>query len=165
MQKILISSCLLGFPVRYNGKGFLPDSEIIGNWLKQKRLIGFCPEVEGGLTVPRPAAEIRNGHGKDVLEHKAQVLTKNGENVTMAFIKGSELAVKIAREKCIQIAVLKSNSPACGFGTIYDGTFSGVMKAGDGVTTAVLKKEGIKIFDEKHLSEANLYLNQIESIQ
>ena len=98
MQKILISSCLLGFPVRYNGKGFVPESEIIQNWLKEGRLIGYCPEVEGGLGVPRPSAEILDGNGQDVIGKKAKVFTQPGEDVTEAYVQGAEKALKISKK-------------------------------------------------------------------
>ncbi len=155
----------MGFPVRYNGKEFLPESEIIQTWLKEGRLIGYCPEVEGGLGVPRAAAEIFGGHGRDVMGQKAKVLTQLGEDLTEAYMNGADKAVRTVQENSIQMAVLKSNSPACGIGAIYDGTFSGVLRSGDGVAAAALKSKGIKIFDENHLLEANHYLNQIESIQ
>lgn len=165
MQKILISSCLLGFPVRYNGKGFKPESEIIETWLREERLIGYCPEVEGGLTVPRPAAEIVGGDGQDVIIQKARVRSHSGEDMTEPYLKGAEKALEIVQKNRIRIAVLKSNSPACGFGRIYDGSFSGKLSAGNGVTAAALIRKGIRIFTEYQLSEAKIYLNQIEQIK
>jgi uncharacterized protein YbbK (DUF523 family) len=165
MQKILISSCLLGFPVRYDGNGFLPKSEIIKTWLREERLIAYCPEVEGGLTVPRPAAELVGGDGQDVIAQKARVRSQVGEDLTESYLKGAEKALEIVQVKDIQIAVLKSNSPACGFGKIYDGSFSGKLRPGEGVTAAILSRKGIKIFTENQLSEAKIYLNQIEQLK
>jgi uncharacterized protein YbbK (DUF523 family) len=160
MQKILISACLLGSPVRYNGKGFLPESEIIQSWMNEGLLISYCPEVEGGLAVPRPVAEISGGHGQDVIEGKAQVITRLGEDLTDTYLRGAKEAVTLVKKNNIRLAVLKSNSPACGFGAIYDGTFSGVLRSGDGVTTTALMREDVKIFNEFQLQEANSYFKQ-----
>ena len=165
MQKVLISSCLLGFPVRYNGKGYSIESQFIQTWLKEGRLISYCPEVAGGLSVPRPAAEIVGGDGQDVIDQKAEVLTRTREDVSDAYLRGTKKAVDAVRMNHIRIAILKSNSPACGFGSIYDGTFSGILRSGDGVTAAALNAEGVMIFNEFQLKEANNYLNQIEMVQ
>lgn len=163
MQKILISSCLLGYPVRFDGKKLHKNDPLIKKWMQEKRFITMCPEVEGGLSTPRPASEIQNTDGLDVIEGNSQVITISGEDVTSAYLKGAEIALKLVQINHIKMAMLKSNSPACGSGTIYDGSFSRRLRTGDGVTTAALKREGVKVFTENQISEAKEYLKQIDS--
>jgi uncharacterized protein YbbK (DUF523 family) len=163
MQKMLISACLLGHPVRFDGKELPLKSQLIKKWVKEGRLLSFCPEVEGGLSVPRPASEIQNTDGLAVLEGDSKVLTKSGADVTKAYIQGAEFALQLVHANNIKFAVLKSKSPACGSGVIYDGSFSRVLRTGDGVTAAALRKEGIKVFTENQITEAEIYLKQIES--
>ena len=160
---MLISACLLGHPVRFDGKELPQKFPLIIKWVKEGRLISFCPEVEGGLGVPRPASEIQNADGLAVLGGNAKVLTKSGEDVTSAYLQGTKIALKLVQANHIKLAIMKSKSPACGPGTIYDGSFSRVLRAGDGVMAAALRKEGIKVFTENQISEAKIYLKQIES--
>ena len=88
-SNILVSACLLGSPVRYNGTDLLQDHPLIKKWQKQNRLISICPEVAGGMSVPRAPAEIQKGDGKAVLGGKSKVIDSEGEDVTKAFIKGA----------------------------------------------------------------------------
>lgn len=108
-----------------------------------------CPEVDGGLATPRPAAEIVGGDGHDVLDGLARVLTIDGEDVTDAFVRGADIAVRAAVEAGAKRAVLKARSPSCGCGRTYDGTFSGVLRTGDGVTAAALRRSGIHVVTEE----------------
>ncbi len=109
--------------------------------LKTETLIPVCPEQLGGLPTPREPAEIREG----------RVITKSGKDVTENFKRGAEEVLKIAKMFGIKEAVLKQGSPSCGCGRIYDGTFSGKIVEGDGVTVALLKRHGIKVITEEDL--------------
>lgn len=144
--KIIVSACLAGIPCRYDGKA--QRNERIAELVKCGKAIAVCPECMSGLTTPRIPAEIVGGSGEDVLDKKAQVIASNGEirtDVTEAFISGAEFALKIAKENGAVKALLKSNSPSCGCGTVYDGTFSGGKKKGNGVTAALFIRNGIEV--------------------
>jgi uncharacterized protein YbbK (DUF523 family) len=146
----LISACLLGIKCEWDGKDRYKNDGAI-ELLKGEFLIPVCPEQLGGLPTPRPRQEIQGGNGEDVLNKKCEVINENGENVTEEFIKGAEETLKIAKLFCVKEFIGKSNSPSCGCGKIFDGTFSRKLIAGDGVTTALLKRNGIKIILEEDL--------------
>ncbi|MCX4027660.1 DUF523 domain-containing protein [Endozoicomonas sp. SM1973] len=168
-QKVLISSCLLGEKVRYNGSHCLITHPIIKEWHQHNLIIAFCPEVAGGLPIPRPAAEISGGAGKDVWERGAEVIIKplvdtNANDaispdviVTQAFKAGAEQCLALVHQHQIKLAILKAKSPSCGSETIYDGSFSGKLRVGEGVTTALLVKYGVKVFSELQLKQAYEY--------
>jgi len=140
-NSVLISACLLGERCRFDGQGE-KNSELL-ELLKGRTLIKVCPEVEGGLPVPRPPAEIQG----------ARVLRENGEDVTVQFVKGAELCGDIGLNEHTTLAILKSRSPACGCGEVYDGTFSKTLIEGDGIFTQHLKSAGINcISDEDYLA-------------
>ncbi len=160
MEKILISACLLGDPVRYDGQSKPIDHELIQQWKKEGRLVPLCPEVSGGLPTPRPPAEISgfDGHGV-IAKDGTRVMTEDGFDVTEAFFKGAEVALAMCQQHKIKIAILTANSPSCGSGEIYDGSFLGMKKSGDGVTTASLKKNGVLVFDQFSLARVSRLLN------
>lgn len=135
----LCSACLLGIKCRYNGKSAL-NRKVVA-LLKAEVLIPICPEQMGGLPTPREPAEIR---GK-------RVITRSGKDVTENFLRGAQQVLKLAKLLGIKEAVLKQGSPSCGCGRIYNGTFSGKTVKGDGVTTALLKKNRIKVVTEEDL--------------
>jgi len=111
--------------------------------------------------VPRPAAEITQGAGgAKVLQGLAKVMDTDGRDVSAAFLAGARQALQLARQHGIRVAVLKQGSPSCGSGYIYDGTFTGVKTAGQGVTAALLESAGIKVFSEHQLAEADAMLSQ-----
>lgn len=141
--KIIVSACLLGTNCRYDG-GNSKNLKVV-NQTKKDDLIPVCPEEAGGLSTPRPAVEIVGGDGNDVLDGKAKVLTSDGEDKTSEFIKGAQYALKLVQSEGATKVILKSRSPSCGCGVIYDGTFSGSLISGDGVTTALLKRHGIEV--------------------
>ena len=153
MQKILISRCLLGHKVRYDGGASGPFDQL-AVWQAEGRVVAICPEVSGGLPTPRPAAEIPGGQGVDVWEGRAQVLTAEGEDFSEAFLDGARQALALVQRHNIRIAVLKVNSPSCGSLQTYDGTFSGTKVTGEGVTTALLRQHGVLVFSELELPEA-----------
>ncbi len=162
MQKILVSACLLGHPVRYDGKGGGPFDQL-ARWQQEGRLVVLCPEVAGGLPTPRPPAEIPGGQGSQVLDGGAQVLTVGGADVTAPFLAGAEQALQLVRHHGIHIAILKSGSPSCGNQLTYDGTFSGTKVSGEGVTTALLRREGVQVFSELELRAAAQALDSLEA--
>ena len=163
MEKILISSCLLGENVRYDGKHNKVFSEILEKWQREDRLMPFCPEVAGGLETPRPPAEIINGNGRDVLNEKYCILNIKNNDVTSNFLLGAFQAFDLIKQKNIKIAILKSRSPSCGIGQIYDGSFTGKLKKGNGVTAALLKGEGVFLFTEYEIEAANRKLKELEA--
>ncbi|MEK6888158.1 MAG: DUF523 domain-containing protein [Candidatus Aenigmatarchaeota archaeon] len=145
----LCSACLLGIRCLYNGKS-KPNEKVL-TLAKNEVLIPVCPEQLGGQATPRLGAEIREGDGYDVLDKKARVIESNGNDVTDFFVNGANEVLKIAQTFDIKEAILKQRSPSCASGHIYDGTFSKTMIDGDGVTTALLKRNGIKVISEEEL--------------
>jgi uncharacterized protein YbbK (DUF523 family) len=162
MIRVLVSACLLGEKVRYNGADAASGHPILDHWLREDRVVPFCPEVAGGLGVPRPAAEIRGDGGRSVLDGAGQVVTRTGETVTAAFLRGADLALQTAVGHDVRLAILKDGSPSCGSGFIHDGSFSGQRGAGAGVTTALLERHGIRVFSELQLDSAAEYLRGLE---
>lgn len=151
MDKILISACLAGDLVRYDGQQKGIRNTIINQWAKQGRLVKVCPEVLGGLAIPRPPAQIIGRGGLSVICGKAKVHTIDGHDVTEAFVTGAECTLSIAKENNIHIAILKEKSPSCGVSLIYDGSFRQVKISGQGVATALLRKNGVKVYSENQL--------------
>lgn len=160
MEKILVSRCLLGHRVRYDGGASGPFDQL-QRWLDEGRVVPLCPEVAGGLPTPRAAAEIPGGQGTQVLDGQATVITTEGEDVSEQFLSGAYQALERVGEHAIRIAVLKANSPSCGNLLTYDGTFSGVKVPGEGVTAALLKRHGVQVFSELELAEAAAALSAL----
>lgn len=149
MKYVLVSSCLLGNAVRYDGHGKRSLSPILQRWIEQGRVIPVCPEVESGMPIPRPPAEITSGAGgNSVLVGIARVIEDNGGDVTSQFIHGADLALKKVKAKGIRIAVLKDGSPSCGSSYTYDGKFSGKAVQQPGVTAERLRQAGVLVFNE-----------------
>lgn len=138
---VLVSACLLGVACRYDGasKG-LPDS-VLRELMARHTLVPACPEQLGGLPTPRTPAE----------RIEDRVMTKDGRDVTAEYRHGAEQALHLARLCGCKIALLKERSPSCGSGTIYDGTFTGGLTAGDGVTAALLRENGITVYGESEI--------------
>lgn len=136
---ILVSACLLGEPCRYDGRdnGLPAVQALVGHFT----ICPICPEVAGGLPIPRPPAE-RQGQA---------VRTAAGDDVTAAYRLGAAKALALARDRGIRLAILKAKSPSCGRGQVYDGTFSRRLVPGDGVTSECLETNGIRVFTEKDL--------------
>jgi len=152
---IIVSACLCGINCRYDGGNNL-DVRVL-KLLKEGKAIAVCPEQLGGLTTPREPREIINGDGLDVLAGNARVLgAMQNDDVTFEFLKGAYETLKITENAGAKIAILKSGSPSCGRSLIYDGTFSGTKKMGNGVTTQLLLSKGIKVFTEQNLDELEL---------
>jgi uncharacterized protein YbbK (DUF523 family) len=162
MIRVLVSACLLGEKVRYNGADAASGHRILQDWVREDRVVPFCPEVAGGLGVPRPAAEIQGQGGGAVLDGAGHVRTRTGESVTAAFLRGAELALRAAVDHGARLAVLKDGSPSCGSGYVYDGSFTGRREPAAGVTAALLERNAIKVFSETRLDEAAAYLRRLE---
>jgi uncharacterized protein YbbK (DUF523 family) len=140
----LVSACLLGINCNFEGKNNL-NVEMLEEF-KKGELYPVCPEVLGGLSVPRIPSEIQGGDGLDVIEGKAYVYNMQNIDVTDEFMKGAYEVLRIAEILNAKAALLIEKSPSCGCGgLIFDGTFSGKLRSGDGVTAALLKKKGIKV--------------------
>ena len=135
----LCSACLLGVKCRYDGKG-KPHERVI-ELSKKEKLIPVCPEKLGGLSIPRDPSERRGD----------RVFSKSGKDVTESFKKGSEEVLKIAKKFEVEEAILKQRSASCGSGQIYNGTFSGKIIKGDGVTTELLRENNIKVISEEEI--------------
>jgi len=144
MSKLLVSACLLGYQVRYDAKSASYDPRFI-SLMDAGLIVPVCPEVDGGLHIPRLPAEIDKGDGRDVLQQHAAVMRVDGVDVSVAFIKGARYALKLAKQHNIHIAILKSKSPSCSNTGIYDGTFSGTLKNGIGVTASLLSQHNIYV--------------------
>ncbi|WP_417605873.1 DUF523 domain-containing protein [Oceanimonas baumannii] len=153
MESILVSGCLMGAPVRYNGKSLgLQPHDL--TWLRQHFTIRtLCPEVAGGLPVPRAPAEIRGGAGSEVLSGAARISDSTGTDYTDPFLRGAEQALALCRLHHIKYAILAEASPSCGSRTIYDGTFTGTKIPGQGVTAALLNRHGIMVFSQHTIVE------------
>ena len=144
-MKILVSACLLGENCKYNGGNNY--NEDVAKLAEGHKLIPICPECFGGLPIPRVPSEIKGG----------RVYSKNGEDLTDEFNDGAEKALYVAEESGCQLAILKERSPSCGFGEIYDGSFSGKTVRGNGITAQLLYDNGIKIMGESKVNEINEY--------
>jgi len=148
-QKIyLVSACLIGINCRYNGgSSRIPELESL---VDSGRMIPICPEVLGGLSTPRKACEIisqDNGSPK--------VVTKDGIDCSQEFLVGAQKVLKICEVCDVDKVILKANSPSCGYGLIYDGTFSGKLTEGNGLTSQLLIENGIEVYNENNWSSSD----------
>lgn len=146
----MISACLCGINCKYNGSSnYEPHFKKLA---ASEPCILVCPETIGGLPVPRIPCEIFGGTGREVIAGFALVIDRNGHDLTDYFIEGAYQTLVLAKNKGINTAILKSRSPSCAVGKIYNGTFSSETIDGDGVTAALLKIHGIKVIsDEAYL--------------
>jgi uncharacterized protein YbbK (DUF523 family) len=149
--KVLVSACLLGEAVRFDGAAKTLAHPELERWIVEGRVVAFCPEVAGGLGVPRPRCEVQNGDGTDVLEGRAKVLDEHGVDRTAAFLAGAQAALDFCLREGVTLALLKENSPSCGSRRVADGTFSGLRRVGQGVTAALLRRHGIAVIGEEEL--------------
>ena len=140
MEKILISACLIGEKCRYDGH--TNDNPKYLELLEKYDLIPFCPEVEGGLKTPRNPSEIQNN---------GRVIMNDGKDVTRNYQIGAEKALDICKALNIKIAILKDRSPSCGSKVIHNGRFDGNVIKGEGITTQLLRRKGIKVLSEDEI--------------
>jgi uncharacterized protein YbbK (DUF523 family) len=144
-KKVLISSCLLGENVKYDGgNNSILDDKFIQKLKNSNLIVPSCPETEGGLPTPRVPVEIIN----------KRAINQNGEDKTAEFVQGAKKALQKVLKNGVKMAIMKFRSPSCGSGQIYDGTFTRTLIAGDGIATRVLKKNGVRVFTEFELDEA-----------
>lgn len=144
MKKILVSACLCGDPCRYDGKAVPSDDPTFLKWLEEGRFVQVCPEILAGLGVPRGESQRRGD----------RVVTIEGRDVTIAFYKGAEATLALAKEEDVAFCILKQRSPSCGSCIIHDGTFSGVKIPGQGVATEILRNAGYRVVGEDQMEEA-----------
>lgn len=142
-MKIAVSACLLGENCKYNGGNNY--NEKLVKLLEGHEVVSVCPEVLGGLPIPREAAEIVNGIVK----------RRDGSSVDAEFQKGAKKAFEIVKEQGAELVILQSRSPSCGVDAIYDGTFSKTIVKGDGVFVKLLKEHGIRVMDVMKIEEAS----------
>ncbi|MBL4823449.1 MAG: DUF523 domain-containing protein [Colwellia sp.] len=143
-DQILISRCFLGDNVRYNSEVVTLAQPLIELWWQQKRFISICPEVSGGLAVPREPAEIQHNSN--------EIITKSGINVSVQFNLGAQQALTLCQQHNIRFALLKESSPSCGSTIIYDGSFTNNKVVGQGVTSRLLTQHNISVFSENQLA-------------
>lgn len=155
MAKLLISACLIGQKVRYDGNDNLQLHPRLQALVKAGHVVVVCPEVAGGLETPRDPAEIEPGAtALDVIQGKAKIITIMQEDVTAEYLAGAHKALALAQQHQVRVAILKARSPSCSSKQVYDGHFSMTLISGFGVTAALLKQHGILVFDEDHIDEA-----------
>ena len=145
-MKVLVSSCMLGLPTRYNGKS--KENKQLIQILKKKNIefIPLCSEQLGGLCTPREPQEIETGKtAKDVINGKAKILTKSGKDITEAFLKGANIILSFCREFNIKTAILEERSPSCGVTKVYSGKFDGKLIPGRGVLAELLIQNSIEV--------------------
>jgi len=148
-MNICVSACLLGLCTKYDGGHNMCD-ELLK--LKEKhRLIPVCPEQMGGLSTPREPSEIVSGDSDEIC-----VKTKSGKDVSLEFINGAQIAMRVFEICSCEMAILKARSPSCGSGTIYDGSFTGSKTSGDGVFAKMLKEKGIPVYTEEELKSLEI---------
>ena len=143
-MKVLISTCLLGVACKYSGGDNARPALVAALQAAGHELVPICPEVYGGFPTPRTPAE-RIG---------SRVVTAAGADVTAQYHKGAEIALQLARLTDCRVAVLKANSPSCGHGTVYDGTFSGKKIPGSGVAAELLEQNGIAVYTDEDCAAA-----------
>ncbi|WP_313067819.1 DUF523 domain-containing protein [Achromobacter animicus] len=159
-----MSSCLLGNPVRYDGRGVPHGNAILARWREEGRVVAVCPEVAGGMPIPRPPAEIDPGeNAASVLAGRARVVAVTGDDVTAPFVRGAHEALAAAQARGIRMAVLKEGSPSCGSSYVYDGHFAGRRQPGMGVTAQLLRGAGVHVFSEHQWAEAAAFLAELEA--
>ena len=142
-MNILVSRCLLGEPCRYDGKSkHYPGLERLEQ--AGHVLVPVCPEVLGGLSTPRPPAEV---------QPDGRVVNRAGTDVTAEYESGARRALELAQQHCCSAAVLKANSPSCGSRAVYDGTFSRTLVPGQGIAARLLAEAGLQVVDEEHLDD------------
>lgn len=155
--RVAVSACLLGTPVRYNGTDKKTSHPVLRRWIDEGRVVPICPEVLGGLGTPRPPAEIIRDGGLRRVE------AIDRRDVTEAFERGAQEALDVALRHDARVAILKDGSPSCGSTYVYDGTFIGRPVVGEGVTAALLRSRGIRVFSENQLEAAAEYVAALDS--
>ena len=156
-KKVLISACLLGKNCRFNGG----HSQLIELDEMDVEWISVCPEESGGLGTPRPSAEMQ-GSAEDIIKGKGKVLTNKGKNITSEFIRGADKSLQLGVEIGVKTAILKSNSPSCGIGKIYDGSFTKTLKTGDGIFAHLCHENDIECISSDNINQIKKTLAKLK---
>ncbi len=164
INKILVSACLMGFKIRYNGSEKAQIVDTLARWQQEQRLVVHCPELAAGLPTPRPPAEIFAADGKDVMQERARIIENTGQDVTEHYQLAAWMALRAAQESGCTAALLTDGSPTCGSQFIYDGSFSGQRKFGMGVAASLLTEHGIKVFADTQLAELIAWIEGQENV-
>lgn len=162
MKVIAISACLMGSHCRYNGSSAMNNK--LFELVKNQDVLLFCPEIMANLPTPRAPVEIVGGNGHDVIKGQAMVLSKNGINMTEAFMDGAQSVIDLFNNHTVSAVVLKERSPSCGVNEIYDGRFLGTLVKGCGVLTALLLHHGVKMFSDEDLFSFKQWLESQERV-
>ncbi|EMA4138809.1 DUF523 domain-containing protein [Cronobacter turicensis] len=158
INKILVSACLMGFKVRYDGSEKAQMIDQLRRWQEEQRLVIHCPELAAGLPTPRPPAEIVSGDNKT----QDRIIEITGKEVTEHYQLGAWLALRTAQDAGCTAALLTDGSPTCGSQFIYDGSFSGQRKSGMGVAASLLSAHGIAVFSENNLADLIAWIDEKE---
>jgi uncharacterized protein YbbK (DUF523 family) len=163
MSQILVSSCLLGLPARFDGTSKLVSDPLWEQWRTEGRLVPFCPELAAGATVPRPPAEIAGASAGEILDRTdpaagPRVVEPDGTDVTELYVRGAVLTLEFARQRGITIAVLCDRSPSCASTVRHDGTFTRQLVPGRGITAEVLTRGGVAVFNQFQLDQVSQLL-------
>ena len=160
-EKLLVSACLLGRPVRYDGNAKTLHDSLLDRWMQEGRVIPVCPELLAGLPTPRPPAEIaQEESGSAVLHGTASIIEASGEDVTATYLAGARAAFELAVREGCRFALLTDGSPSCGSSFIYDGSFTGQRHAGEGVAAALLLEHGIQVFSPDRIGHIAALLDR-----
>lgn len=159
--KILVSACLMGFKVRYNGSEKSQTGAALARLQNEGRLVIHCPELAAGLPTPRLPAELSGGDSEAAFLGRATVLESDGTDVTEFYLLAAWLALQTAQENNCRFAILTDGSPTCGSQKIYDGHFAGKTIPGQGVAAALLRQHGIEVFAEHQIPEL---LSRLEDV-
>lgn len=164
MEKIFVSSCLMGARVRYDGGTKTLENQLLATWRAEGRLVTLCPEMAAGLPSPRPAAEIAPGATAEaVLSGRAGIYDKDGLDWTGEFTQGAALAVDLAKAQGCRFALLADGSPSCGSTYVYSGKFDGQRQSGEGVVAASLRAAGVAIYAPDQLLDLSRALEEAEN--
>ncbi|EOI3576243.1 DUF523 domain-containing protein [Cronobacter turicensis] len=158
INKILVSACLMGFKVRYDGSEKAQMIDQLRRWQEEQRLVIHCPELAAGLPTPRPPAEIVSGDNKT----QDRIIEITGKEITEHYQLGAWLALRTAQDAGCTAALLTDGSPTCGSQFIYDGSFSGRRKSGMGVAASLLSAHGIAVFSEHNLADLIAWIDAKE---
>ena len=155
MNKVLVSACLLGEVVRYDGRHNLFSHPLLEKLKHEDRLVTICPEVAGGLSVPRPYSTIAR-------RIPVEVITDDGEDVTPQFVLGAELTAELAKREGCVAALMKADSPACGNRDVLGAAFSGKEASGAGIAAQELIESGIPVFNESEINRLEAMLEELD---
>jgi uncharacterized protein YbbK (DUF523 family) len=158
MRRILVSGCLNGPPIRHNATNVELVSPIWDRWADEGRLVPFCAEIAAGMAIPRRPAEILGGDGTSVWSGTGTVVEDTGADITEWFMEGAQMTVAHAVKNGCVAAVLTDGSPSCGSTYIYDGSFKGGTNKGTGVVAQLLADNGIRVFPETQLEQADHFV-------